>query len=339
MSRTIRTVALIGLATLLLSACAAPAEENDGDGSTVRFALDWTPNTNHTGFYVAQEKGYFADAGLTVETIDYNNVLPDTLLDAGHADFGVSFHDASTLAQASGARVVTVMAVLQNWASAIGIAANNTSITRPADLDGTTYAGFGEPAEIPLLTQVIKNDGGTGEFDSVVLGTQSYEALYSGDADFVIPFFTWEGVEAERRGTPMTYFRFTDYGVPSAYSVVINASRDWADAHPAESAAFVQALQKGYQYAAEHPDEAADILLEANPDLLTDEKIVHESQRLLSSTLMMDAQGTVGTLESERWAGYANFLFDNKLLSDADGNPLAERPDWDTYFTNKYLAD
>ncbi|WGD36454.1 ABC transporter substrate-binding protein [Lysinibacter sp. HNR] len=330
-------VALLATAALLLTGCAGATSVSDNSSRTVRFALDWTPNTNHTGLYVAQEKGYFAAEGIKVELIDYNSVLPDTLIDAGHADAGISFHDASVMAQASGAQVVAIMSVLQDWASAIAIRADDPSITRPADLDGKTYAGFGEPAELPLLTQVIRNDGGTGSFENVVLGTSAYEALYSGNADFTIPFFAWEGVEAERSGNPLRLFHYTDYGFPQQYAVVIDAGREWLSQAPEDAAAFVRALNKGYQFAAENPDEAADILIAANPGFFDDEEMVHESQRILSRELLRDANNQIGTLEKEHWEGYARFLFENGLLSDDTGKVLTEEPDWSTYYTTEYL--
>ncbi len=334
-------VSAIAVATLALTGCSGQptGADSQSDGlMPVRFALDWTPNTNHTGLYVAMQKGYFAEEGLSVEIVDYNSALPDTLLDAGQADVGISFHDASTMAQASGAQVIAIMSVLQNWASAIAVRADDTSITSPADLDGKTYAGFGEPAELPLLTQVIRNDGGTGTFESVVLGTSAYEALYSGNADFVIPFFAWEGVEAERSGNPLRLFHYTDYGFPSQYAVVIDASREWTDNNPEDAAGFVRALQRGYVFAAEKPDEAADLLIKANPGFFDDEEMVHESQRILSAELLRDKNGNVGTLDAQHWGDYATFLFDNGLLSDEDGKKLTTSPDWSTYFTTKFLS-
>ncbi|MFC4224586.1 ABC transporter substrate-binding protein [Lysinibacter cavernae] len=337
--RALKAAAILAATTVALTACGTAPSTDSAEGTSIRFALDWTPNTNHTGLYVAMEKGYFADAGLDVSLVDYNNVLPDTLMDAGHAEFGVSFHDATTMAQATGANVVAVMAVLQDWASAIAVRADNDSIQSPKDLDGTTYAGFGEPAEIPLLTQVIQNDGGTGDFEQVVLGTSAYEALYSGDADFVIPFFAWEGVEAERRGNPLKYFHYTDYGFPQSYAVVIDANRDWIEKHPTEAAAFVQALQRGYQFAAEHPDEAADILIAANPGFFDDEDMVRDSQRILADQLMLDADGTAGTIDAEHWAGYSQFLFEHQLLTDENGDVLTAQPDWSTYYTTDLLSE
>lgn len=326
---------LLGAVALLLplAACAG----DDGD-RTIRFALDWTPNTNHTGLYVAIENGYFEQAGIDIEILPYNQTGADQVMDAGHAEFGISFHPTSMVAQTSGADVVTVLAPLQRWATAIGVRADDDAIESPADLDGATYAGFGGPWEEPMLRRVIQADGGEGDFETVTLDTMAYEALYSGEADVTIPFVAWEGLEAEERGTPFTYFHYTDYGFPESYAVVVNARASWAEENAEDATAFVQALQRGYAFAVENPDEAARILLDAAPDAFDDEDLVIESQRMLSADFMTAPDGSVGTIDEEQWAQFGRFMLENELLVDPDGVPLAEEPDWSEQFTNDYLA-
>ncbi|MFD4181807.1 ABC transporter substrate-binding protein [Rhodococcus sp. NPDC058514] len=318
----------------VLTACGA----DTGSDETIRFALDWTPNTNHSGLFVAQQQGYFAEAGLDVEVLPYNNTAVDTLIDAGNAEFGISTHDASTFSRSSGAHTVSVLAPLQHWATGIGVRADRADIVSPKDLDGKTYAGFGDPGENETLRQVIRNDGGTGDFNSVTLGTSAYEAVYSGKADFTVSYFAWEGIEAEHAGTPMKYFRYTDFGFPDAYAIVIDGNEDWLEAHPEQARAFVQALQRGYQFAADNPDQAAKLLIEANPGAFNDESLVLESQKMLAAQYMRDAAGKVGTQTLQQWAGNSGFLYQHGLLAGPDGNPLTSEPDWSTYFTNDYLG-
>lgn len=108
-SRTKRaaTAAVILVSALsMLTGCAGDSQSDD----TIRFALDWTPNTNHTGLFVAQQQGYFADAGLDVQILPYNDTSPDTLVDAGNAEFGVSFQSSATFSKAAGAQTTSVLA-------------------------------------------------------------------------------------------------------------------------------------------------------------------------------------------------------------------------------------
>lgn len=345
--RTPLAAALAVLLTLLAACSSGSSASSDsassssssgGERTTVRFALDWTPNTNHTGLYVAMQQGWFAEAGIDVEILPFNTAMPETLVDAGIAEFGISFQDSTTVAQASGADIVSVLAVLQHWATAIGVRADRTDLASPKDLDGTTYAGFGGPTEEPLLRTVIKDAGGTGEFTSVTLGTSAYEALYSGDVDFTIPFVAWEGIEAEHNGTPMKYFEYADYGFPDAYSIVVIGNGGWLSAHPEVAQRFVQILQRGYQFAADNPDEAARMLIEANPGAFADESLVTESQDMLASQYMKDANGKVGTQTMAQWSTYGKFLYDNGLLVGPDGAPLSAEPDYSTLFTDEYLS-
>ncbi|RVW02720.1 ABC transporter substrate-binding protein [Rhodococcus xishaensis] len=332
--RALATSAIVVSVLGVLTACGS----SDNSPDTIRFALDWTPNTNHTGLYLALEEGFFRDAGLDVEVLPYNQSSPDTLVDAGRAEFGISFQGAATFSRAAGAQTVSVLAPLQHWATGIGVKADRADITRPRDLDGKIYAGFGDPGEEAILRQVIRNDGGTGDFETVVLGTSAYEAVYDGQADFTVSFFAWEGIEAEHRGTPMRYFHYTDFGFPDAYAIVVNGNETWLAEHPEQARKFVEALQRGYQVAADDPDRGARALIDANPGVFSDEALVYESQRMLAADYMKDTSGRVGTQTRDRWAGYSGFLYENGLLAGPDGNPLTTEPDWSTYFTDEYLA-
>ena len=168
----------------------------------VRLALDWTPNTNHLAFYVAQERGWYRDAGIELDVLPYGGTAPESIIAAHQAECGISFQDSLTFAAAAGAPIVSTMAILQHTAQEIAVL-DSSAIARPRDLDGKTYAGFGYPNEVPTLQAVIRHDGGTGTFDTVTLDTAAYEALYTKRADFVIPFAAWAGTEAGPRNIPL----------------------------------------------------------------------------------------------------------------------------------------
>ncbi|NMN98848.1 ABC transporter substrate-binding protein [Antrihabitans stalactiti] len=328
-------LAAIGMVASMTTAC---ADNGTTDATKIRFALDWTPNTNHTGLFVAMREGFFKDAGLDVEVLPYNTASPDTLIDAGNAEFGVSFQSSATFAKAAGADVVSVLAPLQHWATGIGVRADRTDLSSPKTLDGKTYAGFGDAGEVETLKQVIRNDGGTGDFKNVTLGTSAYEAVYDGQADFTVPYFAWEGIEAEHHGTPFKYFHYSDFGFPDAYAIIIDGSEKWLKDHPEEARKFVQALQKGYQLAADDPSKGAQDLLDANPGAFTDEALVRESQKMLAEKYMKDSTGRVGNQTLDQWTGYSRFLFQRGVLTDGSGKALTTEPDWSTYFTNEYLS-
>src|SRR5690349_14105127 len=159
-------------------AAATPSATPAGPLGTVRLALDWTPNTNHTGFYVARANGWYKDAGVDLKILPYGTTAPEALIAAGQTECGISFQDALTFAAAGGAPIVSVMAILQHTAQEIAVLASS-DIQRPRQLDGKTYAGFGYPNEVPTLQSVIKADGGKGSFKSGTLETAGHEAQYA----------------------------------------------------------------------------------------------------------------------------------------------------------------
>jgi ABC-type nitrate/sulfonate/bicarbonate transport system substrate-binding protein len=313
---------------------AAPSKEP----TTVRLALDWTPNTNHLAFYVAESKGWYADAGVELDILPYGSTAPESILAAHQAECGISFQDALTFAAAAGAPIRSTMAILQHTAQDIAVL-ESSSITRPRELDGKTYAGFGYPNEVPTLQAVIKHDGGTGEFATVTLDTAAYEALYQKRADFVITFSAWEGIEAEQRGIPLRTFKFTDYGFPDFYQVVLACDADWLAKDPAAAKAFIGATVKGLEFAAANPDEAAQILVDENPGVFdANPELPKASARYLAEQgLLVDAAGNAGTQTLDQWSGYSSFLFDQRLLTDAEGKPLSTAPDYASLFTNDFL--
>lgn len=333
MTRTRLFAVLFAALSLVLAGCSG----GSGD-RTIRIALDWTPNTNHTGLYVAQVQGWFADAGLDVEFLPYNSTSPDTLVSSGAAEFGISFQDSFTFSKAAGADITSVMAVLQHWGTEIAVRADRADIVSPADLDGAVYGGFGGPGEVPKMQAVIRDAGGAGDFETVVLGTSAYEALYSGDVDFTEPFVAWEGIEADLRGEPLKTFAYTDYGFPDAYSVVLIGNSPWLAANPDDARAFVQAAQRGYRLAADDPAGAARMLKEANPGAFTSDELVDRGAAMLAERFLRDEQGRVGFQTAERWSGFSGFLYSTGSVTGPVGAPVTELPDFATWFTNDYLT-
>jgi ABC-type nitrate/sulfonate/bicarbonate transport system substrate-binding protein len=306
--------------------------------ATVRLALDWTPNTDHTGFYVARAKGWYAAAGIDLQILPYATNPPETLLAAHQAECGISFQDSMTFAVARGADIVSVAAILQRTASAIGVLADGP-INRPRDLDGKTYAGFGYANEVPTLKAVIKADGGTGDFVVATLDSAAYEALYNKKADFTIPFTAWEGVEADLRGIDLRYFRFADYGFPEFYQVVLACDLAWVQRDPDAVRRFVGATVRGFELAQDDPDAAADILVAENPGVFdANPGLPRASQRfLVEHGFLVDQDGRFGAQTLEQWQAYSEFLYEEGLLVDEAEKPLTAPLEYDSLFTNNYL--
>jgi ABC-type nitrate/sulfonate/bicarbonate transport system substrate-binding protein len=321
-----------------VGAATPSASTYSGPPTTVRLALDWTPNTNHTGFFVAKHEGWYKASGIELKVLPYTDTAPETLLAAHQADCGISFQDSLTFAAAAGADITSVMAILQHAASEIAVLASSP-IERPKDLDGKTYGGFGYPNEVPTVKFVIKHDGGNGDFKDVTINTAAYEALYAKRVDATITFTAWEGIEASERDIDLRYFKFTDYGFPDFYQVVLACDRQFLSREPDAARRFVAATVRGFELAATDPDKAAaDLIAENGGAFDTNPELPKESARFLADgTFYVDANGKVGTQTLEQWQGYSGFLFEQGLLQDANGKKLTSPPDYSKLFTNDYL--
>ncbi|HEV7252059.1 MAG TPA: ABC transporter substrate-binding protein [Mesorhizobium sp.] len=333
---TRRQALALALAVGLASAGPASVQSNL---QKVTVALDWTPNTNHVGLYVARDKGFYTEAGLDVEILPYADTSSGTLISNRIADFGVTGALGFFSQKAAGADLKAVYAVVQTETGRLVFNASRTDIQSPKDLDGLTYGGFGSNWEKTLIATLIRKDGGRGEFEIVTLGTSAYEALANGAVDFTLEVYTWEGAKAELEGRPQRAFRYADYGVPDQHTTFVASSEAYLSKYPDRAEAFVQATRRGYEYAVEQPEQAAEVLVAANRDILTDPALIHASLKaLIDGHYLRNAQGVIGTIDPAKIEVMGGFLYTSEILRDADGYVLNERPDFSSYFTNVYLA-
>jgi ABC-type nitrate/sulfonate/bicarbonate transport system substrate-binding protein len=303
----------------------------------VTLALDWTPNTNHTGIYVAQQLGYFREQGIELKILPYGATAPETLISTYKTDFGISYQDGTTEAYAAGGDITSVYAILQKTDVAIGVSAKS-DITSPAQLDGKTYAGYGSPLEVPMLQYVIKAAGGTGQFKDVTLNTSAYQAVYSGQADFDMPEPTWEVLQAQQVGEPLRTFEFSDYGFPNIYSAIISSSQRFLKANGPLAKRFLEAVTRGYVYAVQRPIDAANLLIQANEAALSGSRaLVLESAQLEAGQYYTNADGQVGIQTYQNWKALTDFMFQNGILTNAAGKAIGSEPSISALFTNDYL--
>ncbi len=343
------TLALLGWfllgAALTASACsdAEDAEratvrvvepQAQSEPNVIRVQLDWLPNTNHTGIYVALAQGWYEDEGIEVELLPYSGVAGEILIDQGVADVAFSFPTYLPLFRARGLDIVSIAAVLQTNPTEVAVLADGP-IERPRDLDGQLYGGFGGPAEQPQWEWVVRADGGRGDISGVILDTAAYEALYEGRVQAVEPFVTWEGIEARQRGIELKTWKYADFGIPDYPGVVLVADRGLIDADPDLLTRFLAATIQGYEYAVSEPNEAARMMIAlAGEDVFPNLDLVYESARLLAAQYYVDPDGRWGSQTLAQWQGYTAWLFAQGLLLDVDGDPLNDPPDYAAHFTN-----
>ena len=330
-----KLLAIILACTLIMAVfagCGGNDKKNDESKTKVSFVLDWTPNTNHTGLYVAQEKGYFADAGLEVDIIQPPEDGAEMVVGTNKAQFGVSFQD-SMLPAIVGDDAMPIEAVatlVQHNTSGI-ISLKGQGMDKPKGLEGKKYATWDLPIEKATLKKVVEDDG--GDFSKVELipstVTDEVSALQSGTVDAIWVYYGWAGIATEQAKLETDFFAFKDIDpVFDYYSPVVVGNNDWIEKNPDATKAFLAALKKGYEYAIDDPDGAADILLKNAPELNAEQ--VKASQQYLSKEYKSDV-ARWGYIDPARWSAFFKWINDNKLSE-------AEVPE-NGGFTNDYLPE
>jgi ABC-type nitrate/sulfonate/bicarbonate transport system substrate-binding protein len=298
-------------------------------------ALDWTPNTNHTGIYVALNKKWYRDEGLDVKILPYSQVSADTLVYAGKADAGISSTENIIAQEAVGAPVVSIAAIVAKNTSGI-ITLEKSGIESPKDLDGKIYGGFGLPYEEAVIKQVIKSDGGAGEFTNVILETSAMDALESGRIDFVWVFEGWDKIIAGEKKIGVRFFPITDFGVPDYYTPNIITGPKQLESKKDLLRKFMSATKKGYEFAIKNPKESADILIKEVPAGTFPEKnLVYKSQEFLSKVYEENNNGW-GIQTKSMWENYPEFMLQNNAVTNAEGNPVTEM-NLQKLYTNDFL--
>lgn len=302
----------------------------------VSIALDWTLNTNHIGLIVARDRGLYAKAGLDVDILPYSDTSSAALLAAGKADFGYLTALGFLSAKAGGADLTALWATMQHETGRLVYNSDNAAITRPADLSGKTYAGFGSAWEAALIGTMIRHDGGDPVWDTVTLGTGAYEALAAGSVDFTLEVSTWEGVNGELLGRHQSAFRYADYGIPDQQNGYISTRGEVLAKDPETVTAFMRATQEGYAWAADHPDEAADLMIAAG-DFPNPELVRGSMRAIVEGGYLRDGDVPVGHIDPERFATMARFLFDSGVLKDAGGAALVWPGDVSGWYDQSWM--
>lgn len=320
----LRPLALAAMTSAILSTPVLAIEP-------VSVTLDWTPNTNFVGLYVAEALGLYEQAGLavTIAPFEFGQPLGDV------AAFGVlDFYTA----KAAGLDAVAVYAVIQTETGRLAYAGND--IAGPRDLAGGVYGGFGTTWEKAIIDTMIAHDGGVPSYESVTLDGSVYDALRAGEIDFTLEVLTWQGVENELAGHPIGSFRYADYGVPDQHTIILAADGNFVSDRPEAARKFLTATRQGYAHAVAHPREAADMLLAAAPELAEHREVVEASmQVMLEGNYLARPDGTIGRFDDEMMMSLGSFLFDAGALVGPDGRTLAERPDFSTWYTNRHFDD
>jgi ABC-type nitrate/sulfonate/bicarbonate transport system substrate-binding protein len=317
----------------LLQACGGDDDDTgNGNGQLqkVTLMLDWTPNTHHNGIYVAKEKGWYKDAGLDVRIIEPAQTGVEQAVAGGNAEFGVSIQEAVIPARAEGVPIVSIGAIDQhNDSSLMSLTSDN--ITRPKDLEGKKYGGFGGALENALIKKLVACDGGDpNKVQIVEVGNVDYVVgMEQNRFDFAWVFESWDVVRArEVLKKDVSSLKFIDYlnCIPDWYTPLLITSEKMIKEQPETVRKFMEATAKGYDFAISNPKDAADALMKGAPEL--DRALVEPSSEYMASHFV-DKGRQWGLQDEKIWVEFEKFLRDAGLTD--------KEVDVKAAYTNEFL--
>jgi ABC-type nitrate/sulfonate/bicarbonate transport system substrate-binding protein len=279
-------------------------------------ALDWTPNINHIGFFVAQTKGFYKDQELNLRIIDPSEdnyaITPAKKLELGAADFALCPTESilSYRTKEIPFPMISIAAILQKDLSAIAVMAES-NIESPKSLDGKSYASYKARYEDQIVKQMIKNDGGNGNIHVVYpdkLGI--WDTLTKQKFDSTWIFTNWEGVEAEQNGIDLRLFKMEDYTIPYSYSPMLVANETMLDSKKEAYTNFLAATKKGFLYTIEKPVEAAEILKRFLSEKDKDINVVKAIERSAHS---FGELKTWGKMDEKVITAFLDWIYEHKL--------------------------
>ncbi|MDU6856048.1 MAG: ABC transporter substrate-binding protein [Zhenhengia sp.] len=323
MKRKLMSMLMAGLLTFGMIGCSASKADNN-----VTVVLDWVPNTNHTGLYVALEKGFYKDLGLNVEIMQPPEGGALSLVAAGKAEFAVSFQEeiGPALTSENPLPVVAVASIIDHNVSGI-ISLKEKGIDSPSKLEGKRYASWDTPFERAILTNIVEGDG--GDFSKVELIPNTVTDVISAlqtDIDAVWVYYGWDGIATELAGLDTNYIAFRDINpVFDFYTPVLASGTKYLEENEEEAKKFLEATAKGYEYAIANPEEAAEILVKHAPEV--DLELAKASQAFLANEYQAEKESW-GTIDETRWTTFYDWMYEEGLIGADLGNQG---------FTNAYL--
>eukprot|EP00429_Kryptoperidinium_foliaceum_P077936 CAMPEP_0176210144 /NCGR_PEP_ID=MMETSP0121_2-20121125/13994_1 /TAXON_ID=160619 /ORGANISM="Kryptoperidinium foliaceum, Strain CCMP 1326" /LENGTH=359 /DNA_ID=CAMNT_0017549171 /DNA_START=45 /DNA_END=1124 /DNA_ORIENTATION=+ len=314
-----------------------------GPTGKVVVALDWTPNGNHLGFYVAKDAGLYADAGIDVALLSPHDkayqgsyvasddtsegapkyVTPCSKVAVGEAHFAINSPEGVVGWNVAHGRpkLKAVAALLQDRNTSAIVTLKSSGRARPKDLDGCRYASYAARFEGRIVQKMIQADGGTGDYiedTPPMLGI--WNTLLEGTADATWVFQQWEGVEAKLKGVELNVFPVCDYGMPYAYAPCLCADPAWLEANSEVAKRFLAATAEGYKRAAADPAAAADTLVRLakteNDGHVVDPALALGSAEYLADKFLDKDTRVWGRMDDGVWTDYVKWLWETGLLTD-----------------------
>jgi putative hydroxymethylpyrimidine transport system substrate-binding protein len=331
---TVLAIALLAIA-LGLAACGSKSDDTTGEPEKLTLDLDFYPNPDHAGIYMAQEEGFFQEAGLEV-AIDSPSDPSAPIKDvaAGRADLAITYEPEVALAREQGLDVVAVAALVNQpltslmWLKGSG----KTAIKGVADLKGKTVSYAGIPYQEAFMRTILARVHlSLSDTKLVNVGFGLIPSLASGSAQGMLGGYSnVEGVALREQGKEPEITTVDKLGVPTYDELVFVARRSTLEESGEKIRLFISALRRGTEAAVKAPKAATQAVLAANPSL--EPKLTEAEMAATLPLLGARTQGRpYGYMDPKEWEAFAAWMRDEELISTL---PKAAE-----LLTNSYLVD
>lgn len=295
-----------------ISACTTTT--NHKELLEVTLVLDYVPNTNHTGLYIAQEKGYFEKEGLHVSIIEPgDNNTSATLVATNKGQFGISYQEDVTAALTAKdpLPIKAIATIMQHNTSGFAVL-KDAGITSPKDFEGKVYAGWQSPSEEAVIKAVMHAYDADFSKLTMVGSDGSGFASMGKTVDILWVFEGWDLVKANMSGVETTYMPLKDLDARlDYYTPVVITNQEMLTNDPETIQKFMNAIKQGYADAVANPKEAASILHTYAPEY--ELEYLEKSQEFVSSQYINDSEQW-GVMKDSVWDNYTDFMYENGLI-------------------------
>lgn len=291
----------------------------------VTLMLDYTPNTNHSGVYVALKEGIYEDYGIDLKILQPGDIPVSTAVSQQQVDFAFTYQEDVEYSHDKDLDVISIMTIYQENLS--GFVTKDLSVTSPKNFEGKTYCGWGSPTEEAIIKSVMEIKGGDFDELKIALTQTGFIGSDLEECQIFWEFENWANVQADLDGVEYNYFPLSDYMI-DFYTPVIVTSNNLIENDPSLVANFAHATQEGYLLAAEDPDLAAQDFLEYNATY--DEEFIQNSQEISSSNYL-DKNNNFGIQEDQVWSDFHDWMLKNNIIENDF--------DYTKEYTNEFLIE
>ncbi|MBA8899653.1 MULTISPECIES: ABC transporter substrate-binding protein [unclassified Phyllobacterium] len=283
----------MGLATLLMAGSALAADK-------LTLQLKWVTQGQFAGYYVAKDKGFYKEADLDVEIKPGGpDVAPPQVIAGGGADVVVDWMPSALATREKGLPLVNIAQPFKRSGMML-TCRKETGITKPEDFKGKTLGVWFGGNEYPFLSWMnhlgLKTDGGPNGVTVLKQGF-NVDPLIQKQADCISTMTYneyWQVIDAGIPADQLVTFKYEDEKVATLEDGLYVLQKSLDDPKMVEKLArFVKASMKGWDYARQHPDEAANIVLENDASGAQTEK----HQKRMVAEINKLTEGSTGVLD------------------------------------------